>query len=545
MTKAIRCAVYTRKSSEEGLEQSFNSLDAQREACEAYIASQSHEGWKVIKTQYDDGGLSGATMERPGLQSLLLDVQKGRIDVIVVYKVDRLTRALVDFAKIIELLDDNNASFVSITQHFNTTTSMGRLTLNVLLSFAQYERELTGERIRDKFAASRKKGMWMGGTPPLGYDIGDRVLVINEDEAERVRYIYQRYVELGSVRNLAGDLKRQNIRSKRWTTNAGVEKGGNIFKRGALYTLLQNRVYIGEVVHKGEIFPGEHDAIVLFGLWEKVQNKLSKNRHSRNTTNNICAMSPLNGLLHDDRGNRMSSSHTLKPNGKRYRYYVSQALLKESPEDAGTLPRLPAPALEKIIFEVVRNIIPDQEETRWNNSDLQNRTKVLNSVIRHITMGENEIRATLYKKACDQKKIRSQVRKGAIKICSDSNDEINISFPTRLYKWGGEKIIETPTSNSFTSKSHPNKALIKAITKALDWREALASGRVRTFAEIARNNGCLEGYVRHILKLGFLAPDIVEAILDGKQPRKLTLKSLFESSLPQSWPEQRKQLGFS
>jgi site-specific DNA recombinase len=279
--KALRCAVYTRKSSEHGLEQDFNSLDAQREAAEAYVKSQAHEGWRLVKTRYDDGGISGGTLDRPALQALLADIQSRRVDIVVVYKVDRLTRSLADFAKLVELFEANGVSFVAVTQQFNTTTSMGRLTLNVLLSFAQFERELAGERIRDKFAASRRKGMWMGGTIPLGYDIKDRRLVINEEEAERVRLIFRQYLALGCVSKLRADLDRRGIRSKQRVPTSGRVLGGCSFGRGALYHLLKNRIYRGEVVHKGATYPGEHKAIVDEELWNAVQARLTTNRISR------------------------------------------------------------------------------------------------------------------------------------------------------------------------------------------------------------------------------------------------------------------------
>jgi site-specific DNA recombinase len=279
--KVRRCAVYTRKSSEEGLEQAFNSLDAQREACEAYIKSQAHEGWKLIKTPYDDGGFSGGSMERPALQRLLADLRQGIVDVIVVYKIDRLTRSLADFARIVETLDRQGASFVSITQQFNTTTSMGRLTLNVLLSFAQFEREVTGERIRDKIAASKRKGMWMGGNLPLGYDVQNRQLVINDREAETVRYIFKQYLELGTVSALQTELRRQNIVSKVWVSSSGRKKGGVGYSRGALYYLLRNAIYIGCIVHRGATYDGQHSAILQQELWDQVQAMLTQNRQGK------------------------------------------------------------------------------------------------------------------------------------------------------------------------------------------------------------------------------------------------------------------------
>ncbi len=309
--RTFRCAIYTRKSTEHGLEQDFNSLDAQREAAEAYIKSQAHEGWKLIKTHYDDGGLSGGTLERPALQSLLADIQARKIDIVVVYKVDRLTRSLGDFAKLVELFERHKVSFVSVTQQFNTTTSMGRLTLNVLLSFAQFEREIAGERIRDKFAASRRKGMWMGGTIPLGYEVNDRKLVVNEAEAETVRLIFARYLVLGCVSKLRAELDRKGVRSKQRILTSGRLLGGCSFARGALYHLLRNRIYRGEVVHKGIAYPGEQSAIVDEELWNAVQAKLSGNLARRRTAR-IESGAVLGGLIFDDRGNCMSPTYTTR-----------------------------------------------------------------------------------------------------------------------------------------------------------------------------------------------------------------------------------------
>jgi site-specific DNA recombinase len=322
----IRCAVYTRKSSEEGLEQEFNSLDAQREACEAYIASQRHEGWSVLPALYDDGAYSGGTMDRPALQRILDDIRARKIDVVVVYKVDRLTRSLADFAKIVEVFDAQGVSFVSVTQAFNTTSSMGRLTLNVLLSFAQFEREVTGERIRDKIAASKKKGTWMGGLPSLGYDVKDRKLVINEAEAATVCHIFQRYVELGSVRALRDDLAAAAIASKLRKAADGSQYGGQRFSRGALYLMLKNRIYRGEIVHKGKAFPGEHAAIVDEELWSRAQRCLEDNRVERRKDVDERGQSLLTGILFDAQGEPMSPTHAVKK-GTRYRYYISRRLI--------------------------------------------------------------------------------------------------------------------------------------------------------------------------------------------------------------------------
>src|SRR5438094_61616 len=308
----VRCAIYTRKSSEEGLEQEFNSLQAQREACEAFIESQRQEGWVCLGSAYDDSGRSGATMERPALQQLLADLTAGRVDTIVVYKIDRLTRSLTDFAKIVEILDARGASFVSVTQQFNTTTSMGRLTLNVLLSFARFEREVPGERIRDKIAASKKKGMWMGGVPPLGCQCRDHKLIVLPDEAETVQHIFRRYAALGSVRLLHHELDAAGIRSKSWISTAGRRWGGKPLARGALYTMLRNCIYRGEIVHKDQHYRGEHEPIVDQPLWDEVEAKLAANSVERRTGERVQSPSLLAGLLYDREGHRMTPSHAVK-----------------------------------------------------------------------------------------------------------------------------------------------------------------------------------------------------------------------------------------
>ena len=359
--KRSRCAIYTRKSTDEGLEQAFNSLDAQREACAAFILSQKHEGWTVLPTPYDDGGYSGGTMERPALQRLLADIEAGRIDVIVVYKVDRLTRALSDFAKLVEVFDRCGVSFVSITQQFNTTTSMGRLTLNILLSFAQFERELIGERVRDKVAASKKKGMWMGGTVPLGYDAKDRKLVISKAEARTVVDIYRRYLRLKSVRALQVELDTAGIRSKRRVRPDGTDHGNQRFSQGALYLLLQNRTYRGEATHKGNAYPGEHAAIVDKPLWDAVQAVLADNRVQRASGVNTKAPSLLTGLLFDEAGERLTPTWSVKK-GTRYRYYVSTSLVKGGSKANSTRRRIPAGNLETIVMERLRRLLSSRGE---------------------------------------------------------------------------------------------------------------------------------------------------------------------------------------
>ncbi|WP_291206972.1 recombinase family protein [Hyphomonas sp.] len=349
--RRLRCAIYTRKSSEEGLDMEFNSLDAQRDACESYIASQRSEGWAAIRERYDDGGFSGGTLERPALKQLLNDIENGLIDVIVVYKIDRLSRSLMDFARLVEVFDRNNVTFVSVTQSFNTTTSMGRLTLNILLSFAQFEREVIGERIRDKFAASRKRGMWMGGSVPFGYDVRDRKLVVNGDEAATVRRIFERYVELGSATELARELRRGGTRNKQ----------GTLIDKGYLYRLLNNRVYRGAAVHKGNVYAGEHEAIISDVLWEQVRSIMQESPRKR--ANDIRTQTPalLKGLIFSETGAAMTPTST-KKGPRRYRYYVSMDVIRNRESGETTAPtRLAAGMAEDAVVAEVRRVLQTPE----------------------------------------------------------------------------------------------------------------------------------------------------------------------------------------
>jgi DNA invertase Pin-like site-specific DNA recombinase len=349
VVRKLRCAVYTRKSSEEGLDMEFSSLDAQREACEAYIASQKSEGWVELADRYDDGGFSGGTLERPALKRLLADIEAGRVDVVVVYKIDRLSRALMDFAKLVEVFDRNNVTFVSVTQSFNTTTSMGRLTLNILLSFAQFEREVIGERIRDKFAASRKKGMWMGGFVPLGYEVKERKLVVKEAEAKTVRMIFERFVKIGSATALVRQLRADGVTGKH----------GKLVDKGYVYKLLNNRVYIGQAVHKGTAYPGEHQGIISQPLWNKVHGILAESPRRRAATTRAQTPALLKGLIFGPTGRAMTPTHTRK-GGRLYRYYVSTDVLKR---DAAACPirRIPAAEIESAVIEQVRSLLCSPE----------------------------------------------------------------------------------------------------------------------------------------------------------------------------------------
>ena len=361
ITRKLRCAVYTRKSSEEGLEQEFNSLHAQREACEAYIASHRGEGWVLVRDQYDDGGISGGTLERPALQRLLADIEEGLVDVVVVYKIDRLSRSLMDFAKLVEVFDRNQVTFVSVTQSFNTTNSMGRLTLNVLLSFAQFEREVTGERIRDKIAASKRKGMWMGGVPPLGFDVENRLLVINDTEAAVVRRIFEEMLTIGSPTQIAANLTLDGITTKAWTTQDGQTRAGTRIDKKYLHKLLRNRIYLGELSHKGSWYPGVHQAIIDPGLWGRVHEVLAKDGHTRSVETKIRSRTDalLRGLLYAPSGERMYPTYSRK-NGRKYHYYVSKSEARFG-APGKSYERLPAPEIEGAVVAQIRTVLTSPE----------------------------------------------------------------------------------------------------------------------------------------------------------------------------------------
>jgi site-specific DNA recombinase len=528
----LRCAIYTRKSSEHGLEQDFNSLDAQREAAEAYIRSQAHEGWRLVKARYDDGGLSGGTLERPALQSLLVDIRSRKIDVVVVYKVDRLTRSLADFAKLVELFEAHGVSFVAVTQQFNTTTSMGRLTLNVLLSFAQFERELAGERIRDKFAASRRKGMWMGGTIPLGYDVKERKLVINEDEADRVRLIFRQYLAVGCISKLRADLDQRGVRSKQRVLTCGRVFGGCAFGRGALYHLLKNRIYRGEVVHKGMAYPGEHKAIVDEELWSAVQARLADNRTTRRKSR-VETGALLSGLIYDDRGNIMSPTYSVR-RGNRYRYYISSALLRDRRMDAGSLARINADEVERLVVEVLsRELLrPELSADGPSAWSAETRTLVRDTVERVVIQ-------------CGQVQI---IRKPAATFANatpnDDGDVPNVHVaPLPAQRPRARKEIIIPGGRD-SSPRRLNHALILAIARARLWMRDLRSGEYADTMEIARCFRLSDAHVRRILRFGYLAPDIVETIIEGRQPRSMTVKRLLQG-IPCVWADQRAAFGFA
>ena len=560
-----RCAVYTRKSTEEGLDQDFNSLDAQREACEAFIASQAGLGWKLIRTRYDDGGLSGGTMDRPALQQLLGDIQSARIDVVVVYKIDRLTRSLMDFAKIVDVFDAKGVSFVSVTQQFNTTTPMGRLTLNVLLSFAQFEREVTAERIRDKIAAPKKKGMWMGGRSPLGFDVRDKRLIVNEAEAETVRRLFDLYLRIRSVRQLKVAADDAEIVTKRRFLSGDRVVGGKPFSRGNLYQLLSNPIYVGDIAHKGQTYAGLHDAIVDRQTWDAVQALLSDNTVARRAPKNLSSPCILTGLVFDETGDRLTPSHAVKA-GVHYHYYVSHRLMNALKSD-DTGRRLPAQELERpILAELVRRLGDDVDLMALlgledappqvlramkvggrrladilRSASTSNRRSALQSFVDRIDVHPDHISIGINV----QKLSRLLGLPEAETAGTETAATVSvIDLPLRLKRRGVEAKLVVGGDTAPVSK--PDAALINLITKAHRWCDQMTDGSTPSITELAvRENKDRNEISRH-LPLAFLAPDIVEKILKGTQPFDLTVEKLRRlGPLPYKWDEQRTVLGFT
>ena len=526
--KALRCAIYTRKSTEEGLEQGFNSLHAQREACEAYVLSQAGEGWQALPREYDDGGYSGGSMERPGLKQLMADIAKGEIDIVVVYKVDRLTRSLPDFAKMVEAFDARGVSFVSVTQAFNTTNSMGRLTLNVLLSFAQFEREVTAERIRDKIAASKAKGMWMGGPPPLGYDGVDHRLIPNADEAPTVRMMFERYLELRSVLELQAELRRQGVRSKLRTTKAGKVRGGAVISPGALRLILMNPVYKGALRHKEKLVEGAHEAIVPPETWEAVNAALTRRSQSlaedraRGTSGLLC------GILKDDRGHTMRPVHTKGKAGQRYRFYSSVALENGRKDEAGSVTRISAGVIEAF---VANRILPALDPAWRLDAEPDQR---LRTAMAKVTLGETQVRILTAKGAIPgDRTIQGAERE------ERADGEIEWILPVRLKHRHNAVLIEAE-GQSPTAANRIDRALVRAVAMARRWTADLRTGRHGSTAQLAKAENLCVRYLGQILPLAYMAPDLVEQIIAGRQPHALSLGALIAHPFPMDWNEQRR-----
>ncbi|MCZ6588118.1 MAG: recombinase family protein [Alphaproteobacteria bacterium] len=555
-----RCAIYTRKSTDEGLDQEFNSLDAQREACAAYIASQTGLGWKAVKERYDDGGVSGGTLDRTALQRLLADIEAGVIDVVVVYKIDRLTRSLTDFAKIVEIFETHEVSFVSVTQQFNTTTSMGRLTLNVLLSFAQFEREVTAERIRDKIAASKKKGMWMGGSVPLGFDVRDKQLVVNKTEAATVQSLFTIYLELGSVRRLKNEADRRGLVTKRRTRSDGTITGGRPFMRGNLYGFLSNPIYVGKIRHRGNTYPGRHRPIIDPETWQAVQDHLAANAVPRHRATNARHPSLLARLVFDDTGDRLSPTHTVK-NGQRYRYYISHRLMRAARDDQGGW-RLPASQLECAVLLALGEFLTDDlrliEMLRPIDAPpdrIDKATKRAAELSKKLASGSPAEQRALLQQLLQRITVhldhlsielnRTQLIGRLLdQTCDDPADAPTtmLHVPVNFRRRGVEaKLI---LGRNTVGGTHDRK-LIETVARARSWLERLSNGTAATINDLATQENLHPSDISRIIPLAFLAPDIVEAVLKGEQPVELTAEKLVRCGLPTSWGKQRQLLGFA
>lgn len=506
-----RCAIYTRKSTEHNLDLAFNSLDAQRDACEAYIRSQANEGWILVPDRYDDGGLSGASLERPALQALLNQVRVGKIDIILVYKVDRLTRSLADFAKLVELFDEHNTSFVSVTQSFNTTSSMGRLTLNVLLSFAQFEREVIGERVRDKIAASKRKGIWVGGPVPLGYRSINKTPEVVPEHAAIVKRIFCLYLEENSLTSLAARLDREGIRPpERVLTNGRAVQAGR-FMVGPLRHILRNRFYIGEVTYKGEVHKAWHAPVIRKELFDAVQQRLEEQAVGHRVKL-VESEALLTGLLFDDAGNAMSPSHTNK-RGVRYRYYVSQAHLQGEACKAGSRSRVSAPDIEKLVRDaVVRAVQLDRD----------------------ISLERDELRARVSKIKVTWKVLEITFADGG-DGAGDPSDRLIVPLPPSRYNL--RKGIHKASDDRRTLDPKSREQILIAIAKARSWMAGISSGKVESFEAIAAQENLAIRHVRRLAVLAFLSPDIIRRIAEGTAPIGMTISSL-TTSMPLAWSEQ-------
>lgn len=549
------CAIYTRKSSEEGLEQDFNSLHAQREACEAYIRSQQQEGWKLYPAHYDDGGYSGGTLIRPALKQLLEDIEQKRIRIVVVYKVDRLTRSLADFAKIIERFDALGVSFVSVTQQFSTTSSMGRLTLNVLLSFAQFEREVTGERIRDKIAASKKKGLWMGGFTPIGYQANGRVLEIEEAGARQIRSIFAQYLSLRCVRRLKASLDSQGIQTPLRQSDSAKQSGGRQYSRGQLYRILANPVYRGMIVHRKVIHPGQHPALIDDDTWSRVQQLLSENLQGYQTARSSSSRSFLAGKLFDASGDALSPSHAKKQT-RRYRYYVSRSLLKGLRGDSPNGLRLPAAELESIVLEKIIAWLEDEHHL------LQVLT-IPAVEIQRVLAGSKEIAARLrdvdhpdfgaalnllHAIRVEPNTLTIQLSESgllnmlALDQATNDSTTIDLVFPITITRCGFSMRLMIAGKGR---ESTIDDRLIQSIRKGMNWLDQLTSGKAENVGSIAASEQVTNSHVTRMIYRAFLAPDIVQSILTGTHPPSLTSETLKKAlPLPMDWNEQRRMFGF-
>jgi len=541
VSKAVRCAIYTRVSTDSGLDQEFNSLDAQYDAASAYIRSQAHAHWTLVRTRYDDGGFSGGSTDRPALQQLLADIRARRVNIVVVYKVDRLTRSLADFAKLVELFDAHDVSFVSVTQQFNTTTSMGRLTLNVLLSFAQFEREVTAERIRDKIAASKRKGLWVGGMVPLGYKLHEGKLLIVEKEAEQVRTIFRRYLELGSVNRLVIDLGERNFRTKIRKLSTGATRGGMAFTQGPLFYMLRNRFYIGEVRYKNEIFPGPQPPLLDRELFEAVQSKLTEQWSHRTVARNKSA-ALLSGLLFDNDGHPMVATHASK-NGVRYRYYVSQSHLRGRAKTSSVLvARVPAADIEAVVIKALAASF-DERMASSANGDLKSRSTIVDHIAR-VEVRKNQLAVRL--KPAGTSDNTENLERDLPEPTEDKNGTVLLIPWCKPPSRKAREILLPPSVPRHTVrpiKAERRAALLKAIARGRDWLDQIVSGHASGTDHIAARHKCSVRHVNMTISMAFIAPALVKAALEGRLPRGIGVAALRDA--PAEWSRQFERLGLA
>jgi len=568
LAKRLRCAVYTRKSTEEGLEQAFNSLDAQREAAVAYIASQKHEGWELLTQLYDDGGYSGGNVERPALQQLLKDIHAHKVDVIVVYKVDRLSRSLSDFAQMMTLFDKLQVSFVSVTQQFNTTTSMGRLTLNILLSFAQFEREVTGERIRDKFAASRKKGMWMGGVPPLGYRIQDRLLLIEEGEVELVKRIFNGYLETHSILKLSETLNTEGYTTKRWQSATGRWHGGDKIKPSYINQLLRNPLFAGMVVHKKEIYEGQHTAIIDEETWKKVQGTIQhRERSDRHRWQSFFLLKgkikTAEGYVMSPSSSHRTSKHSNAPIKKQVHYYVSQKAATQGYKSC-PIKNLNATRMDELVLnhlmDYLQNHSPDAAERLSSFDDDTNKRYWQRQLIDSVIVGTDKLVITIDKlqiaalikdfpETAKTKKIQTNPVKLVwhFPVIQDEEDKAILTLGIMIKRERSLRLMLAPDGTDLTLPMQPkvDPTILTALGCAFGWRQMLDNDKNLSLKKLARQCGINDRFLAKRLSLNVLAPDIVHQALSGTLPASVNLTRLYEVAENLSWPHQRQMLGLN
>ena len=564
-----RCAIYTRVSDDEGLEQEFNSLDAQREAGEFHIKAQAHEGWIILPERYDDGGYSAKDLERPAAKRLLQDIRDGKIDVVVVYKIDRMSRNMADFVDLLKLFEKHNVAFVSVTQSFNTETAMGKLILNILQSFAQFEREMTGERIRDKVAASKKKGMWMGGPPPLGYDIVERKLLINDAEADIIRFIFERFLEIRSTTQLMRELKAKGMMSKSWVSvRKQKQHGGTPISKAAIYSILHNHLYIGMVHHKGEQYKGQHEAIIDRKTWDKVQQAIDGRNPVPIRIPRTDSPALLRGLIFDKDGYALVSAASKKEN-KTYRYYVSTRAVKKSYDDC-PLKTVSAHMIEEIVVDQVRRLLTQPEwavrirkqdgdlsehavmtslkkfENMWDELFPAEQIRILNLLIQRIIVHPDMMQIIL--QPMGMTTLLHDLVSDATYIAPTANAEAfyTIDIPITFKNRGGRKYITAPDGRDVVEsrRPHPDRSLIRAIVRGFELQEKMDANSKQNSNALGKNEKLDAAYVNKYIRMTQLAPDIVIAILNGRQPPTLTVSQL-QRPFPDLWHEQRQFFGFS